>query len=95
MLQPTELTAIGLINLKSAVLNVLAVEPDLKPAEISRRTGIPKSNIGMSYPIVRILLDQFKSEGRVVESHTANIHLRISQKTKGLFAQQVNQLRLY
>ena len=69
MLHPTELTEIGLIYLKSAVLNVLAAEPDLKPTKISERIGIPKSNIGMSYPIVRGLLEQLKIEGRVVESH--------------------------
>ena len=69
MLQPIEPTAIGLSYLKSAVLDVLTIEPDLKPAQISKRIGIPASNIGMSYPIVRGLLDQLKNEGRVVESH--------------------------
>lgn len=72
-LQPEQLARMGLFYLEKAVLDVLhevvhgeaAPTPWLTPAKISKRLGIPASDTGVGYPLVRYVLDKLLSEARV------------------------------
>ena len=72
-LQPEQLARIGMFYLEEAVLDVLyeAVHGDndsktwLTIAKISKRLGIPASDRGLGYPLVRCVLDKLLSEARV------------------------------
>lgn len=72
-LQPEQLARIGVFYLEEAVLDVLheTVRGDndqgtwLPPAKISKRLGIPASDTGFGYPLVRCILDQLLREARI------------------------------
>lgn len=65
-LQPEQLARMGLFYLEEAVLDVLYEnETWLTTAKISKRLGIPASDTGLGYPLVRCILDKLLSEARV------------------------------
>ena len=72
-LQPEQLARMGLFYLEEAVLDVLYEvvhsgndqEPWLTTAKISKRLGIPASNTGLGYPLIRRILEKLLSEARV------------------------------
>ncbi len=72
-LQPQQLARIGMFYLEEAVLDVLYedVHGDndqqtwLTTAKISKRLGIPASDTGLGYPLVRYILDKLLREARV------------------------------
>ena len=72
MLSPKSLARLGLCHLEEAILVVLFHEPNLTQSEISKRLGIPPTDVGNRYGIVGGILGLLEKDQRVESDNHPN-----------------------
>lgn len=77
---PKQMGRLGLFHIEEAILEVLSEETDgLKPADISRRIGIPgqpDANLALTFAIVHGALVELEQKGLVTRLENSRWKLR-------------------